>query len=397
MENWQKNLLLYTSRIETALDKQKFKLKESLNRIGPVKIQTYRGFAGNGRLYLKGRVLEEEGLEAPSENASIWQNIQRLYHQFESDEIPRARIAYSLPPYKGTLQCSDEGFFELNKAGGSLPGKEKWQKVTLRLLDQYHPEQGEVTEEGELMKQLPSNRFGLISDLDDTLLVSKATDFLEKMRILVLRNAQTRKPFEGVGAFYRALEAGPDKNCRNPVFYISSSSWHLYEMFNQFCHINNIPKGVFLLQELGIDKNKFIQHSHGSHKLEKIKKVLTAFTDLPFVLVGDSGQKDPEIYRQVVQQFPDRIKAIYIRDVKPAIDNQRDKEVKQIAEEVGKQGVEMRLVQDSMEAARHAASLGLIAEDALEAIEKDTYEDRAKPSDISQLLGLDKLGLDTLL
>lgn len=393
MESWQEKLLLYTSRLETALDKQRFKLKESMNWISPVKIQAYRGFAGKDRLYLKGRVLEEEGLEAPSEDATIWQNIKRLYHQFESDEIPRAKVEYQMGNQKGTLTCSDEGFFELNKPIGSFSGKEKekWQKVSLRLLDQYNQDQGEVQGEGELMVPLPSNRFGLISDLDDTLIVSKATDFLEKMRILVLRNAHTRKPFEGVGAFYQALEAGPDKNCRNPVFYVSSSSWHLYEMFNHFCRINNIPKGVFLLQELGIDKTKFIQHSHGNHKLQKIKKVLMAFTDLPFVLVGDSGQKDPEIYREVVQQFPNRIKVIYIRDVRPSINDPRDKEVQQIAEAVSKQGVEMRLVQDSMQAARHAASLGLIAEDALEAIDKDTYEDRAKPSDISQLLGLDKL------
>lgn len=394
MESWQKKLLSYTSSLEKEFDKRKFKLKEKLNWIEPLTIQAYRGYASKNGLYLKGRVLEKEGLDSPSEDATVWQNIKRLYHQFESDEIPHATVHYQLDTLQDTIQCDDEGFFEITIPKENLPGlgQDKWAYIQLCLHDKYNKEQDEVQVAGEIMVEQPSNRFGLISDLDDTIIVSKATDFLEKMRIMLLRNATTRKPFEGVGAFYRALEAGQPGNCDNPIFYVSSSSWHLYDMFEHFCLINNIPKGVFLLRELGLDSDKFIQGGHGSHKLGKIERVLTSFKDLSFVLIGDSGQKDPEIYREVAGRFPGRIKVIYIRDVKPEVDDSRDKEVKEIAREVkDAYGVEMRLVQDSMEAAKHACRLGLIKEEALDSIQEETYEDRNRPSDISQLLGLDKL------
>ncbi len=393
MESWQKKILTYTSQLEKEFDKQKFNLKKKMDWIEPLTIQAYRGYASKQGLYMKGRVLEEEGISTPAEDATVWQNLRQLYYQFESDEIPRATLSYTINQLKETIQCNDEGFFEINLRKKDMPGlgNEKWAKIQLRLPDKYDNDQQEVQVEGEIMVRHPSSRFGLISDLDDTIIVSKATEFLEKMRIMLLRNASTRKPFAGVGAFYRALEAGPDKESHNPVFYVSSSSWHLYEMFDHFCNINNIPKGVFLLRELGVDPDKFIQGSHNSHKLEKIRNILTSFHDLPFILIGDSGQKDPEIYKEVVKEFPDRIKAIYIRDVHPKTSDQRDREVQDIARYIGEQGIDMRLVQNSLEAAKHALELNLISHDALDSIEKEMHEDLSKPSDISQLLGLDKL------
>lgn len=392
MKSWQKNLLKVASRLEDQVDKQKFDLKRKLHLLNPLTIQAYNGFASNQQLYMRGRVLESEGLEQPTADATVWQNLKRMYHRYQSDEVPEAPLEFQMGILKDTIRCDMEGFYEIKRPREALAdlGNEKWQKIKLRLLKQYHEEQEEVKVEGEIMVRQPQNTFGLISDIDDTIMVSEATDFLEKVRIMILRNATTRKPFEGVGAFYRALEAGKAKNCQNPVFYVSSSSWNLYDLFERFCQINRIPKGVFLLRELGISEDTFIRGSHESHKLEKISHVLEAFPDLPFVLIGDSGQKDPEIYQEVVNRFPGNIKTIYIRDVEPVITGIREKRVKEIAGEVARKGVEMKIVTDSQEAAKHAVELGLIARDSLAEIENDTYEDKKLPSDISQVLGIDK-------
>lgn len=393
MESWQKQLLTYASQLENRFDEQKFKLRQQLNLIEPVTIQPYTGFGGRNHLYIRGRVLEETGLDKPDENASVWQNARHLYHRFASGEIPNAPVGYSINSHQGSVKCDPEGYFEVHLRDEQtlFQKDQKWQKIQLQLQKQYHKNQEEVSVEAEVMMRQSSNRFGLISDVDDTILVTKATDFLEKIRILLLNNAHSRKPFEGVAAFYRALEAGKEKNCQNPVFYISSASWNLYDLFDRFCRINNIPKGPFLLQDLGLDKNKLLKSEHHSHKLARISQVLEAYDDLPFVLIGDSGQKDPEIYQQIVQQYPGRIKVIYIRDVAPEVSDEREKEVRLIAEEIAKHEVEMVLVSDSLQAASHALKLGLISKDALEDIEQETYEDKSRPSDISQLLGLDKL------
>src|SRR5690625_7959791 len=98
---------------------------------------------------------------------------------------------------------------------------------------------------------------------------------------------------------------------------------------------------------------------------------MAAYPDMQFVLIGDSGQKDPEIYREVVMSFPGRVKVIYIRDVKPEITSRRDVEVHRIAEEVSAHGVEMVPVRDTVGAAHHGAYLGLIDEARLPAIDVD--------------------------
>lgn len=393
MESWQQKFLDTISKLEEEIDQQRFHLKEKMGRLSPATIQAYRGYGSGSKSWMLGRVLENEGLELPPKDASIWQNIASLYYRYESDEIPRARVEYSLPDKKEIVTCNQEGFFEIHPSIKRLleEGSGKWRQIPLRLVEPYQENQEEVQLISEIQVQQESNRFGLISDIDDTIIVTKATDFLEKMRIFLLRNSHTRKPFEGVAAFYRALERGKGKKDDNPIFYVSSSSWNLYDVFDQFCQINHIPKGTFLLRELGVSKNQFIRSGHKGHKMDKISQVLETFSSLPFVLIGDSGQKDPEIYLEVVNRFPGRIKVIYIRDVHPEISDSRDQEVKEIAEKAKEKGVEMVLVQNSMEAAKHAVELGLIHADSLEEIEKETHEDKNRPSDISQLLGLDKI------
>lgn len=391
MENWQSKFLEVISHLEQEIDKQRYSLKDKLNLVSPATIQAYRGYGSEKGIFLRGRVIENEGLELPSKDASIWQNIKSLYHRYESDEIPHAKIKFGIDNLKETVTCNSEGFFSIAHSGEQITkGKDgKWQKLHLRILDSPSENQEEVDFEGEFQLQQPSNSFGIISDVDDTIIVTKATEFLEKIRIFILRNSHTRKPLEGIAAFYKALEAGKGKDCQNPIFYVSSSSWNLYDVFDQFCKINHIPKGTFLLQEMGISKDQFIRSGHNSHKVESISHVLETFTDLPFVLIGDSGQKDPEIYKEVAQKFPERIKAIYIRDVYPEKDEQRDQEVKEIAKQLEEKGIEMVLIQNSLEAAKHAVKLGLINEEAIPEIEKDMEEDKNRSADIAHLLGID--------
>lgn len=391
MESWQEKMLKVVADLEEKLDNQRFKLKEKLDMVNPVTIQAYRGFGNENSVFMRGRVLENEGLDLPPENASVWQNIRSLYHRFESDEIPDAKLEVTFENYKELTSCNKEGFFSVACSRPGLCNKEKgkWQKVRLHLKEPADKNREEVITEGEIQIPQDSCSYGIISDIDDTIVVTKATEFLEKMQIFLLRNSHTRKPLAGVAALYRAMEAGKERNCQNPFFYVSGSSWNLYDVLEQFCKINEIPKGTFLLRELGISGQKFIKSGHEHYKPEKIFHVMETYPGLPFVLIGDSGQRDPEVYQKVVERFPDRIKAIYIRDVKPEKDEKRDQEVKEIARQMEEKGVKMLLIQTSTEAARHACEAGLIHEETLQEIEKETKEDKQRPNDISQLLGLD--------
>jgi phosphatidate phosphatase APP1 len=163
-------------------------------------------------------------------------------------------------------------------------------------------------------------------------------------------------PFPGVAAFYQALERGGDGARRNPIFYVSSSPWNLYELLHDYLEINGIPWGPMLLQDWGIDDKTLILASHREHKLAQIQTLLDYYPSLPFVLVGDSGQHDPEIYLEVIRAHPGRVKVAFIRDVTAEV---RDKAVAQIASDAQSHGVEMIYVKDSQEALTHAQRLGL--------------------------------------
>ena len=184
--------------------------------------------------------------------------------------------------------------------------------------------------------------FGVISDIDDTVLQSKATNYLAAARLMFFKNAKTRLPFEGVAELYRALH----KNGKNPICYVSSSPWNLYELLTDFFEYQGIPAGALFLTDYGFSSDQFIKPSHGQHKLEQIEKILNFYPNLQFILMGDSGQKDPEIYQKAVQSHPDQIKACVIRDV---TSERRDGEVAQIAADVSAAGTDMVFVSDSAE------------------------------------------------
>jgi phosphatidate phosphatase APP1 len=127
----------------------------------------------------------------------------------------------------------------------------------------------------------------------------------------------------------------------NPFFYVSSSPWNFFDLLDQFLSITGLPAGPLMLQDYGIDDAKLIHLSHDDHKTTQIHEIFETYPHLPFVLVGDSGQRDPEIYRDIARRFPRRTAAIYIRDVTEA---GRDTQVRAIAEELNAEGFFISLV-----------------------------------------------------
>jgi phosphatidate phosphatase APP1 len=141
----------------------------------------------------------------------------------------------------------------------------------------------------------------------------------------------------------------------------------------EFMEIHGIPKGPLMLRDIGLSREYFIAGSHTEHKLTQVERIFEIIHDIPFILIGDSGQHDAEIYLQVIKDFPGRVKMVYIRDV----DSRSHAKVTEIAEEIKNQGVEMMLVRDTIEAAVHAVSKGWILESDVGYIAEEKKEDEA--------------------
>jgi phosphatidate phosphatase APP1 len=218
----------------------------------------------------------------------------------------------------------------------------------------------------EVMTPPSTARFGVISDIDDTVLTTHAQSFLKSAYMTFMNNAYSRLPFGGVAAFYQALQKGMSGAEENPLFYVSSSPWNLYDLLIDFLTVNKLPKGPLFLKDYGFTHNKIFSESHAVHKPRQIRNILNAYPDLKFILIGDSGQHDPEIYAQVISDFPGRILAAYIRDVTA---DERDVEVKKIAGDIQPHSVEMILAANSFGAAQHAEAAGFISKSSLALIE----------------------------
>ena len=225
----------------------------------------------------------------------------------------------------------------------------------------------------EVLVPPPSARFGVISDLDDTVIQSRVSNFLQAARTVMLGNARTRLPFPGVAAFYRALRNGAGGDEKNPIYYVSSSPWNIYDVIAEFMDIQKIPRGPVLLRDWDIGWGSLASSRHFDHKGVAIRNIMQLHPAMQFILIGDTSQHDPEIYRQVVAEFPNRVTAIYIRDV--TVNEERSASVKKLAQEVLAAGSTLVLSEDTLGAAKHAAEHGWIKPESLSDIGEEKRAD----------------------
>ena len=332
-------------RIATLLD-DRFDAERNTPR-GRIVVVPYRGFGRAGELFISGRVMVEKPITRATAAESLWRNLVNSYRRFHSEEIAGARVVAKYRESVVETVSDEEGHFRARLQPTQLAPELLWHEVNVELPDHKHGAIGHVIVPSEAAE------FGIISDIDDTVVQTGATSLKSMVQSVLLANAATRLPFEGIAELYQGLHRD-----RNPIFYVSSSPWNLYDLLHDFLDLNHIPHGPLMLQDWGIDEDTLITTPHDTHKLEQIRTILEFYPSMKFLLVGDSGQRDPEIYHQVIQSHPGRVLAAIIRDVTLDV---RDQAVARIAADVKSAGVEMLYVADSAAAFEHVKRLGLIA------------------------------------
>jgi phosphatidate phosphatase APP1 len=206
----------------------------------------------------------------------------------------------------------------------------------------------------------PRATLALVSDLDDTVIESGITRGLEVLRLTLLTEVTKRAPLPGAAELYRALTAPRDGGGPAPVFYLSTSPWNLYELLTRFLVLRGFPAGPLLLTDWGPSRTNLFRVPTQEHKLTLIRALLADHPALRVVLLGDTGQLDPEIYATVAQEAPDRVRAIYVRRT-AGMRAGRAVELHGLARRVAACGVPMLVVDDSVQIAEHAAGIGLLA------------------------------------
>jgi phosphatidate phosphatase APP1 len=387
MANWREALASVTGNVDEYYSVLKYRLRERLGGRDPIMILPYRGYGTARKLYLKGRVLEDKGIGPATEDDTVWDNLVNMYKRFNSAEIPYARLRARFQDVEKEIVADDEGYFDLYiEPSHPLAEDRIWHQVELELVRPQRRGTAPVRATGNVLVPPPDARFAVISDIDDTVLHTDAVNLLRMARTVFLANARTRLPFNGVAAFYRALFRGNDQTTINPLFYVSNSPWNLYDLLSEFFHLNDIPIGpVLFLRNWGLLNKEQRPTRKRGHKLRSARNMLELFPHLPFILIGDSGEEDPEIYHDLVSAYPKRIQAIYIRNA--SRDLQRPAELKALAEKVLKAGSTLILADDTWPLAQHAAEQGWISPASLADIEAERQKDAAPPSPLEKLLG----------
>ena len=340
----------------------------------PHEILTYRGYANAKRAHIYGRVVEKLGVGASADNDSTIRNLLNTYRRADSDPLAHARVRTSFAGNVVDFDADDEGFF-----GGWIDLAEKtddeWPKYEAELVHDT-PDAPSIKSSGEILVPPKSARFCVVSDIDDTVIQSRVSNFLQAARTVMLGNARTRLPFPGVAAFYEALRKGQSGDERNPVFYVSSSPWNIHDVISEFMEIQKVPKGPLILRDWDIALSSLDSSRHFDHKGVAIRNLLNLYPEMPFILIGDTSQHDPEIYRQIVDEFPGRVSSIYIRDVNR--NAERKASVAKLAEEVLAVGSTLVLAEDTLGAARHAAEQGWISAEALPHVSEEKKADEGR-------------------
>ncbi|MBU2922787.1 DUF2183 domain-containing protein [Winogradskyella psychrotolerans] len=287
----------------------------------PLQIIAFQSYGTDSHFYARGRALEDESIDLEANNT--WQLIVNSWKRFGTDEIKHVGLDLKLPNNNILKATTDrKGYFwvEANLENlKSLTNDEGWLSFELSYNDVNIKRsiQNQNRFPGELLIPSSKAKFGVASDIDDTILHTGVVSLL-KWRLIynsIFKSAKSRIPLEGSVEFFHKLHRGSSGDNANPIFYVSHSPWNLYRYLELFLKQNDFPKGPILLRSVS-EALKKKELGDKPQKQKEILNLLKTYPDLPFILIGDSGEHDPDIYIEVAEKFPNRILAIYLRSVK---------------------------------------------------------------------------------
>ncbi len=291
-------------------------------------IEPYVGYSTPDGLVARGRVLAALPNAVPRADQSRFRNFWQLIRRFFTREVPGVRVSAFVT---GVSTLSDEeGYFTLFLPRASAGSG--WAEISAEIVGRPETRVAlpvRVTE--------PHAEFGVISDIDDTVMHTGAYSLALNLWTTLTGNSLTREVFPDAVALMERLHDG-----RNPVFFVSSSPWNLHGFLEEVFTRAGLVRGPLFLRDLGIGKTQFVTSSHGEHKGAAIDTIFAANPGLPFVLIGDTGQHDAEAYLGAVKRHPGRVRRIILRAPGPGA----DEEDKRFAAEAAALGVDVSIGRD---------------------------------------------------
>lgn len=316
-------------------------------------LKLYRGYVNDQELVVFGHVFKSWAPDKYEIDRRGYRHAKSVIKMFTINPIKNIEVTLHFKDLEVTTKTMDDGYFRF-----SLPYNEflesGWHKYSVSCKIN---EIG-IIEQGELLKPFKS-KLAIISDIDDTFLISHTNNIFKKLYVILTKNINNRAVFDDVVPHYQALSsAGQEEGSFNSFFYVSSSEWNLYEFILQFSRNHKLPKAIIKLKDIktGIADFLFTGRGGHDHKYHKIKDIIAFYPKLEYVLLGDDSQQDPYLYERICKIFPGNIKAIYIRQTS----SRQDEKVKNTLRNIEEMGVATCYFERSDEAIGHSRELGIV-------------------------------------
>jgi phosphatidate phosphatase APP1 len=320
-----------------------------------VSIKVYHGYGHSQNLIIYGNAFKYKARTTQKYSNNLLVNIVYLFKLFILKPYPGLKLRLTFNGQVVYQTSEYDGFFKFEwKSAKEVTAG--WHQVKVEAVD----DMGTALAECSSTVFVPHvTQYAFISDVDDTIMVSHSATVFKRLRELFIKNPRTRKTFKDVQLHYSLLAKShttPDQP--NPFFFVSSSEWNLYDYLVETFRFNKLPEGVFLLNQIKMWTNLIRSGKTGHEgKLIRVMRIIAAFPNQRFVLFGDNSQRDPFIYASIAEKYPEKIEAIYIRNIVPA-NEATTLETLNAAKE---KGIKTCVFNSSLEAINHSRTIGLIA------------------------------------
>jgi phosphatidate phosphatase APP1 len=362
------------ARLDTTLADTQRQLRRALGRDEDVRLVPFRSWVTPSRGVVLGRaVLADKTLEAWLERGP---RLPRVAHQkFWTLESRPVRVQVTWQGQTASAMSDTGGFIDV---GLPLPGPAPTTltRAEMTLADEPRARATAV----DVFGLHPRAEFGVISDIDDTVLETELQNPWRRFLQLIYSKQRMRLPFEGIASLYHALA-----QAHNPVFYVSNAPWNLYQHVAELLDHHDIPKGPLLLRDSRIAERIVRDEASGQvlvHKQRALRRIVEDHPKLPFVMLGDSSRRDPLRYVEIAEAFPGRVAAIYIRRVHGLL--ARRGSLERLQQRAERAGVELSIADDTVTIARHAQSRGFVpAAEVGRVLEGKARDEQAPPIELS--------------
>jgi len=277
-----------------------------------VTIFVYAAYGTPDAIYVQGRALRKKSREPPMSGDSVWSNLWRLAGDLESDEVPKLPLVATGGGSSAAAVTDEEGLFEIvlrAKAPGRFDPADP-PTIEVRVADPKKKFKGEPAKVTPAI--LPVGGVLIVSDIDDTIVRTEVTDKSKMIAGILSKNALQVQPIPGVAELYTKLNGSATP--RIPVFYLSGSPINFFLRLVAFLEHQKFPFGPMFLKNLGLTKADPLMEQK-EYKLKRLQLLAERLPNTTFILFGDSGEQDTEIYTTFRKEHAKRASAVFIRRV----------------------------------------------------------------------------------